>query len=114
MTVGGATEDSLAERRKLGTEGVVTVVAIVASDGTLAEEPDFLTHGFVHEPNTFADLVPKLQQALATKQANKQGNKQGRPPTRAGIEDVIRREVANWALRRFRRRPVVIPVVIDA
>ena len=114
MTVGGATEDSLAERRKLGTEGVVTVVAIVASDGTLAEEPDFLTHGFVHEPNTFADLVPKLQQALANKQGNKQGNKQAKPPTRAGIEDVIRREVANWALRRFRRRPVVIPVVIDA
>ena len=69
----------------------------------------------MHEPNTFADLVPKLQQALATKQANKQGDKQGRPPTRAGIEDVIRREVANWALRQaFRRRPVVIPVVIDA
>jgi ribonuclease J len=106
MTVGGATEDSLAERRKLGTEGVVTVVLLLEPDGSLSEPPDFLTHGFVHEQTAFEEVVPRLQQAL--------GRLTTSPPLRTEVEDVVRRETENWALRKYRRRPVVIPVVVDA
>ncbi|MDF2967851.1 MAG: Beta-lactamase protein [Nocardioidaceae bacterium] len=106
MTVGGATEDSLAERRKLGTEGVVTVVLLLEPDGSLSEPPDFLTHGFVHEHTAFGEVVPRLQQAL--------GRLTTSPPLRTEVEDVVRRETENWALRKYRRRPVVIPVVVDA
>jgi ribonuclease J len=106
MTVGGATEDSLAERRKLGTEGVVTVVAIVDTDGRLAEAPDFVTRGFVHEATAFDEVVPKIEQALTRITRV--------PPPRAEVEEVLRREVATWAQRKFQRQPLVIPVVIDA
>ena len=50
MTVGGATEASLKDRRTLAEEGVITIVALVDADtGKLAEPPDFLARGFVHD-----------------------------------------------------------------
>ena len=43
MTVGGATEASLKDRRTLAEEGFITVVLLVDADtGELAEPPDFL------------------------------------------------------------------------
>ena len=65
-TVGGATEASLKDRRNLAEEGVITVVAIVDADtGLLAEAPDFLARGFVHDEGTFDDVVPLIEKALA-------------------------------------------------
>ena len=54
----------------------------------------------------FGEVVPRLQQAL--------GRLTTSPPLRTEVEDVVRRETENWALRKYRRRPVVIPVVVDA
>jgi ribonuclease J len=65
-TVGGATETSLKDRRTLAAEGMVTVVALVDADtGALAEPPDFLVRGFVHDETTFADMIPTIEKALA-------------------------------------------------
>ncbi len=70
MTVGGATEASLKDRRTLAEEGVITVVAIVDADtGQLAEPPDFLARGFVHDDTTFDAVVP----------ADREGAGQGAP-----------------------------------
>ena len=80
-TVGGATEASLKDRRTLAEEGVVTVVAIVDADtGKLAEPPDFLVRGFVHDEHTFDPVVPLIEKALATAAAR--GHRR-RPPARA-------------------------------
>ena len=50
----------------LAEEGVITVVAIVDADtGRLAEPPDFLARGFVHDDATFDDVVPLIEKALA-------------------------------------------------
>ena len=52
MTVGGATEASLKDRRTLGEEGFITIVALVDADtGKLTEPPEFLARGFVHDDN---------------------------------------------------------------
>ena len=66
MTVGGATEASLKDRRTLAEEGVITIVALVDADtGRLAEPPDFLARGFVHDETTFDAVVPLIEKALA-------------------------------------------------
>jgi ribonuclease J len=108
MTVGGATEESLTVRRNLAEEGVVTIVVIVDPDtGQITEDPDFLAHGFSQEQVTFEGAVPAMQKAL-TKAA------------REGIddieqlEDLVRRAVATWAHQRYRRSPLIIPVIVDA
>jgi ribonuclease J len=108
MTVGGVTEASLKDRRALAEEGVVTVVLIVdAHTGKLAEPPDFLARGFVHDDTTFKAVVPVIEDTLA--RAAKEGIGDARQ-----LEELIGRAVGNWTFRAWRRRPVVIPVVIDA
>ena len=107
-TVGGATEASLKDRRNLAEEGVITVVAIVDADsGLLAEEPDFLARGFVHDESTFAAVTPIIEKALAKAAEEGVGGA-------LQLEQLISRAVQNWAHRTYRRSPMIIPVVIDA
>ena len=107
MTVGGATEDSLKVRRNLAEEGVVTIVAIVDPDtGKLTEKPDFLAHGFERDDATFDSAVPVIQKVLTT--ATKEGIDVEQ------IEELVRQAVATWSYRKYRRSPLIIPIIIDA
>ncbi|GAB3347413.1 ribonuclease J [Modestobacter lapidis] len=107
-TVGGATEASLKDRRNLAEEGVITVVAIVDMEtGRLAETPDFLARGFVHDEGTFTAVVPLIEKALAKAAEEGVGGA-------IQLEQLISRAVQNWAHRTYRRSPMIIPVVIDA
>jgi len=108
QTVGGVTEDSLAQRRTLGEEGMITVVAIIDIDtGRLDDAPDFIAHGFEHDASTFKPVIPAIEKALA-------GAAERNVTDVAELERLIARQVQNWAQRTYRRRPVVIPVVIEA
>jgi len=108
MTVGGVTEASLKDRRALAEEGVVTVVLIVdANTGKLAEPPDFLARGFVHDDTTFKPVGPVIEETLAKAAAESIGDA-------TQLEQLVGRAVGNWIYRAWRRRPVIIPIVIDA
>ena len=108
QTVGGVTEATLKDRRTLAEEGVVTVLAIVDADtGRLADPPDFLVRGFVHEPDAFTPAVAVVEKCLA--RAANEGI--GDPHQ---LEQLLARDVARWAGRAFRRNPLIIPIVIDA
>jgi ribonuclease J len=108
QTVGGVTEDSLAQRRTLGEEGMITVVAIIDTDtGRLDDTPDFIAHGFEHDASTFQPVIPAIEKALA-------GAAEKNITDVAELERLIARQVQTWAQRTYRRRPVVIPVVIEA
>jgi ribonuclease J len=108
MTVGGATEASLKDRRTLAEEGVVTIVALVDADtGELTEPPDFLARGFVHDQGTFAEVVPLIEKALAKAAAEGIGEQHQ-------LEQLIHRTVSRWTFKKYRRNPVILPIVIDA
>jgi ribonuclease J len=107
MTVGGATEDSLKVRRNLAEEGVVTIVAIINPDtGKLTETPDFLAHGFEHDQTSFETAIPVIQKVLT------KATKERIDPQQ--VEELISQAVATWAYRKYRRSPLIIPVIIDA
>jgi len=107
MKVGGATEHSLKVRRNLAEEGVVTIVAIVNPDtGKLTEKPDFLAHGFEHDDSSFDTAVPVIQRVLT--KAAKEGIDSEQ------TEELISQAVATWVNRKYRRSPLIIPVIIDA
>jgi ribonuclease J len=108
MTVGGATEASLKDRRTLAEEGLVTIVAIVDADtGRLAEPPDFLTRGLVNSDTMFAEVVPHIDRALAKAAADGIGDQHQ-------LEQIIHRTVSRWVFKTYRRNPVVMAIVIDA
>ena len=98
----------LKDRRNLAEEGVITVVAIVDADtGRLAEPPDFLARGFVHDETTFTDVEPLIEKALARAAEEGVGGA-------VQLEQLIARAVGQWAHRTYRRSPMIIPIVIDA
>ena len=108
MTVGGATEASLIDRRTLAEEGFITIVAIIdANTGRLTDPLDFLARGFVHDDSTFKTVVPLIEKALAT--AAMEGIGEPRQ-----LEQLIRRTVSRWAYKTYRRNPIVVPIIIDA
>jgi len=107
QTVGGATEHSLKVRRNLAEEGVVTIVAIVNPDtGKIVETPDFLAHGFEQDESTFDTAVPVIQRVLT--KASKEGIDIEQ------TEELVSQAVSAWAHRKYRRSPLIIPVIIDA
>jgi ribonuclease J len=107
MKVGGATEHSLTVRRNLAEEGVVTIVAIVNPDtGKMIEKPDFLAHGFEHDEAAFDTAVPVIQRVL-TKASKEDIDLEQ-------TEELVSQAVATWANRKYRRSPLIIPVIIDA
>jgi ribonuclease J len=108
MTVGGATEASLKDRRTLGEEGFITVVLLVDADtGALTEPPEFLARGFVYEDGTFAKVVPLIERALAKAASEGIGDVRQ-------LEQLVHRAVARWANDTYRRSPVILPIIIDA
>ena len=108
QTVGGVTEATLKDRRTLAEEGVVTVLAIVDADtGKLADRPDFLVRGFVHDPKAFDPAVQVVEKTLERAAAEGIGDPHQ-------LEQMIGRDVGRWSHRTFRRSPLIIPIVIDA
>jgi ribonuclease J len=108
MTVGGATEASLKDRRTLAEEGFITIVALVDADtGALTEPPEFLARGFEHDKSTFGTVVPLIEKALA--KAAKEGIGEQHQ-----LEQLIHRTVSRWAHDTYRRTPIILPIIIDA
>ena len=108
QTVGGVTEATLKDRRTLAEEGVVTVLVIVDADtGLLADPPDFLVRGFVHEPDAFEAAGPVIERTLARAASEGIGDAHQ-------LEQMLSRDIGRWSHKTFRRSPLIIPLVIDA
>ena len=107
-SVGDVTEDELRDRLTLSQQGTVTVIALIDADtGRLTEPPDFVGRGLGADEKVFEAAIPAIEKALAD--AASQGIGDARE-----LEQRIGRAVSQWANRKHRRNPMVIPVVIDA
>jgi ribonuclease J len=107
-SVGDITESSLKDRRILGEEGFISVVVVVDSvTGKVSGGPEIHARGFVEDDRTFDEVKPALVQALDA-------------AAREGVDDTyqlqqtIRRVVGRWVSNKHRRRPMIIPVVVEA
>src|SRR4051812_1098874 len=107
-SVGDITESSLKDRRILGEEGFISVVVVVDSvTGKVSGGPEIHARGFVEDDSIFEGVKPALVQALDA-------------AAREGVDDTyqlqqtIRRVVGRWVSNKHRRRPMIIPVVVEA
>jgi len=108
LTVGGVTESQLKDRRILGEEGFVSVVIVVdASSGKLVAEPEMHARGAGIDDAAFREVLPKIEEALTLAAA------EGITDTHQ-ISQLARRIVGKWVSDNYRRRPMIIPVVIQA
>jgi ribonuclease J len=107
LAVGDVGEESLKDRRILGGEGFVTVVVVVDSvTGKVAGGPEILPRGFSEDAAAFEDVRPLIEDALAG--AAREGVSEVHQ-----LQQLVRRTVGKWVSDTYRRRPMIIPVVVE-
>jgi ribonuclease J len=107
LSVGEVTETSLKDRRILGDEGFVSIVVVVDSTtGKLAAGPEIHARGSGIDDAAFSAVIPQIEEVLATAAA--EGINDARQ-----LSQLIRRTVGRWVNENYRRRPMIIPVVVD-
>jgi len=106
-SVGELTEVELKDRRILGEEGFISVFAVVdTSSGRVLSGPHIQARGIAEDDAVLRDVVPAVASALAEAAAGTADTYQ--------LQQVIRRVVGRWVATTLRRRPMIIPVVVEA
>jgi ribonuclease J len=106
-SVGDISEASLKDRRILGEEGFISVVVVIDSQtGKIVAGPDIHARGFVEDESLFDQvrdkIVSELQDAVSS---GVSGSHQ--------LSQVVRRVVGKWVGGQHRRRPMILPLVIE-
>ena len=105
--LGDVSETELKDRRILGEEGFVSVFVVVDSaTGKLTGGPEIHARGFADDDAVFDEIRALIEAALVD-------------AAREGVSDlyqlrqVVRRTVGRWVNAKFRRRPMIVPVVVE-
>ena len=107
-SVGELTDARLKDRRILAEEGFISIVAVVDStSGKVLAGPHIQARGFAEDHAVFADILPEIRAAL------EQAPHAGGVDTHQ-LQQVVRRVVGRWVNTRLRRRPMIMPVVVEA
>jgi ribonuclease J len=107
-TVGEITDADLKDRRILGEEGFISVIVVVdAATGMIITGPEIHARGFAEDDVVFEDVKPKIAAALA--EAARSGVRD-----RHALSQIVRRTIGRWVNQSLRRRPMIVPLVIEA
>jgi ribonuclease J len=107
-SVGDITESELKDRRILGEEGFISVIVVVDSvSGKVSAGPEIHARGHAWDEGAFDEIrqpiVDSVNRAVA----------EGATDTYQ-LQQAVRRTIGRWVSDTHRRRPMIIPVVIEA
>jgi ribonuclease J len=105
-TVGKITDEDLHDRRVLAEEGFISIFCVVDENGRVKVGPEIRARAFAEEDHVFDAVKPLIERALA------EAAGEGVRDTYA-LQQVIRRTIGTWVNKAHRRRPMIIPVVIQ-
>ncbi len=107
-SVGAITEADLKDRRILGEEGFISIIVVVDSaSGKVVAGPEIHARGFAETDDSFDAVRPRIVDAiLAAADTGSVDTHQ--------LQQVVRRVVGRWVNESYRRRPMIIPLVIEA
>ncbi|MCZ7420303.1 MULTISPECIES: ribonuclease J [unclassified Micromonospora] len=107
LAVGDVSESLLTERRILGDGGFIAATVVVDSvTGKVVAGPTVSAKGFSEDPAAFNAVIPLVTEALNRAAAD-------------GITDphqlqqIVRRTVGRWVNDAYRRRPMIVPTVVE-
>jgi ribonuclease J len=107
-SVGEITEADLKDRRILGEEGFISIIVVVDSaSGKVVAGPEIHARGFAETEAVFDKVRPRIVDAL--RDAANNGFVDNHQ-----LEQVVRRVVGRWVSESYRRRPMIIPLVVEA
>jgi ribonuclease J len=107
LSVGDVTESSLKDRRILGDEGFILVFVVVDSTtGKVVGGPHIQARGSGIDDAAFAPAMAEIEAVLA--RAAQDGVAEPRQ-----LQQLVRRAIGRWVSDTYRRRPMIIPVVVE-
>ncbi|MBM7506599.1 ribonuclease J [Nocardioides salarius] len=107
-SVGDVTESDLKDRRILGEEGFISVIVVMDSvTGKVASGPEIHARGNAIDAASLEEVKPAIIEALDLAVA------EGSTDTYQ-LQQTVRRVIGRWVSSTHRRRPMIIPVVIES
>jgi ribonuclease J len=107
LAVGDVSESLLTERRILGDGGFIAATVVIDSvTGKVVGEPSVSAKGFSEDPEAFSPVIPLLTAALH------RSAEDGITDTHQ-LQQVVRRTVGRWVNDAYRRRPMIVPTVVE-
>jgi len=105
-TVGDIGDSELTDRRILGEEGFISIVVVVNfHDDTIVSGPDIHARGFAEDDTVFDGIRTELVQVILKAMAD------GMEDTYQ-LQQVVRRTIGRWVNNNYRRRPMILPIVV--
>jgi ribonuclease J len=107
QSIGDITESSLKDRRILGEEGFISCVVVVDSQsGKIVAGPDIHARGFNEDEAMFDEVKLRIEKALERAVADGiNGTHQ--------LSQIVRKTIGGWVGGEHRRKPMIVPVVIE-
>ncbi|MGW5560258.1 ribonuclease J [Micromonospora sp. NPDC003944] len=107
LAVGDVSESLLTERRILGDGGFIATTVVVDSvTGKVVAGPTLSAKGFSEDPEAFNPVVPLVTEAL-----NRAAADGVTDPHQ--LQQIVRRTVGRWVNDKYRRRPMIVPTVVE-
>ena len=107
QSIGDITESSLKDRRILGEEGFISCVVVVDSQsGKIVAGPDIHARGFNEDEAMFDEVKLRIEKALERAVVDGiNGTHQ--------LSQIVRKTIGGWVGGEHRRKPMIVPVVIE-
>jgi ribonuclease J len=107
LEVGDIGDATLKDRRILGEEGFLSILVAVDVDaGKVVYGPEITARGFTDDKSAFdpilAELVTVVERAVADGTRDSDA-----------LAHIVRRTVGRWVDREYRRRPMLMPMVVE-
>jgi ribonuclease J len=107
LAVGDIGDAALKDRRILGEEGFLSIlVAVDVEAGKVVFGPEITARGFTDDQSALdpirAELIVVVEQSVADGVHDS-----------GALEHIVRRTVGRWVDRTYRRRPMLIPMVVE-
>lgn len=111
LGVGDVSQSVMRDRWSIGSDGIfLVVVTIEQRTGAVVAGPDIVTKGFVPEHDA-AEIVEAAKQRILDGLAEAQTGEHLAEPS--ALKDAIHNSVANYLYERTKRRPMVLPVIMQ-
>jgi ribonuclease J len=107
QSIGDITESSLKDRRILGEEGFISCIVVIDSQsGKIVAGPDIHARGFNEDAAMFDEVKMRIEKALAAAVVDGiNGTHQ--------LSQIVRKTIGGWVGGEHRRKPMIVPVVIE-
>jgi ribonuclease J len=107
LAVGDVGESLLTERRILGDGGFIAATVVVDSvTGKVVGGPTVSAKGFSEDPDAWGAVIPLITEALDRAAADGVSDPHQ-------LQQIVRRTVGRWVNETYRRRPMIVPTVVE-